>query len=554
VTDNTVLNAGSGGDTIATDDVAGVKYQIVKLADGTADATTVVKADNGVAANALRVTIASDSTGVIGVTDNGGSLTVDGTVTAAGGAAHDAVVSGNPNLVAAYASAAAPTDVSTDGDAVRLWALKNGSQVVNIAAAGALIGATSNALDVNIKSGSAGTTQYTEDGASAGAESLVLAGAVRRDTAASSSTTDGDYSTINTDSSGRLWVNASGAAVPITDNAGSLTVDGTVAVSGTVTVDSELTTADLDTGAGTDTRAVVGLVLAASGGALLVGSANPIPVSDNSGSLTVDNGGTFAVQATVAAAATNIAKAEDVASADADVGVPAMAVRKATPANTSNADGDYEFIQMSAGRLWVDPSGVTLTVASHAVTNAGTFAVQESGTQVQADDAAFTPATSKIVMAGFEADETATDSVDEGDGGAARMTLDRKIIVTPYAHAAAGGATPFYNLDVDESEDAIKASAGKLMSLIAINRSTGVRYLKLYNDTTANITVGSSTPVMVIPLPTTGGTLGAGMALPIPSCGIQFSAAITIAATTGFADNDSGAPGTNDVIVSGAYI
>ncbi len=52
-----------------------------------------------------------------------------------------------------------------------------------------------------------------------------------------------------------------------------------VPVSGTVTADTELTTADMDTGAGTDTRAVTGMVLAASGGGLLVGSANPLPVS-----------------------------------------------------------------------------------------------------------------------------------------------------------------------------------------------------------------------------------------------------------------------------------
>ncbi len=58
--------------------------------------------------------------------------------------------------------------------------------------------------------------------------------------------------------------------MPVNDNGGSLTVDGTVGVSGTVTVDSELTTADLDTGAGTDTRAVVGVALAASGGAQLL--------------------------------------------------------------------------------------------------------------------------------------------------------------------------------------------------------------------------------------------------------------------------------------------
>lgn len=54
----------------------------------------------------------------------------------------------------------------------------------------------------------------------------------------------------------------------------------------------------------------------------------------------------------LAAGAAAIAKAEDAASADADVGVPALAVRKASPANTSGTDGDYEFLQMSAGRLW----------------------------------------------------------------------------------------------------------------------------------------------------------------------------------------------------------
>lgn len=48
----------------------------------------------------------------------------------------------------------------------------------------------------------------------------------------------------------------------------------------------------------------------------------------------------------------DVVKLEDGASADGDPGVPVLAVRKATPANTSGADGDYEFLQMSAGRLW----------------------------------------------------------------------------------------------------------------------------------------------------------------------------------------------------------
>jgi hypothetical protein len=50
--------------------------------------------------------------------------------------------------------------------------------------------------------------------------------------------------------------------------------------------------------------------------------------------------------------ATSLGKAEDAAHASADVGVMALAVRTGTPANRSGADGDYEPLQISAGRLW----------------------------------------------------------------------------------------------------------------------------------------------------------------------------------------------------------
>jgi len=46
---------------------------------------------------------------------------------------------------------------------------------------------------------------------------------------------------------------------------------------------------------------------------------------------------------------------------------------------------------------------------------------------IKADDAAFTPATTKVMMAGFEFDDTSPDSVDEGDAGAARMSSRREV-------------------------------------------------------------------------------------------------------------------------------
>ena len=63
----------------------------------------------------------------------------------------------------------------------------------------------------------------------------------------------------------------------------------------------------------------------------------------------------------------DVVKLEDAASLDGDPGVPILAVRKATPANTSGADGDYEFLQMSSGRLW---TSATIDAALPAGTNA----------------------------------------------------------------------------------------------------------------------------------------------------------------------------------------
>ena len=63
-------------------DAADVQVVGIGAFAGSDDAKTVVDvpAGGGVEATALRVTIASDSTGVLSVDDNGGALTVDGTV------------------------------------------------------------------------------------------------------------------------------------------------------------------------------------------------------------------------------------------------------------------------------------------------------------------------------------------------------------------------------------------------------------------------------------------------------------------------------------------
>lgn len=115
-----------------------------------------------------------------------------------------------------------------------------------------------------------------------------------------------------------------------------------------------------------------------------------------------------------------------------------------------------------------------------------------------------------------------------------------------------GGTTLYKNIDVDETEDQIKATAGQVYWIHAINLANAPRYLKFYNATAANVTVGTTTPDLTFPIPSQGDTNGAGFTLSIPN-GIAFGTAITIAATTGLADNDSGAPGANEVVVNLGY-
>lgn len=79
--DNTVLNSGAGGDTVASEDVAGVKYQRLKLVDPTAGSTTGI----GTSANPLRIdptgTTVQPISGTVTANAGTGTLAVSGPLT-----------------------------------------------------------------------------------------------------------------------------------------------------------------------------------------------------------------------------------------------------------------------------------------------------------------------------------------------------------------------------------------------------------------------------------------------------------------------------------------
>lgn len=66
--------------------------------------------------------------------------------------------------------------------------------------------------------------------------------------------------------------------------------------------------------------------------------------------------------------------AEDGASAGGEGGIIAMATRKDTPANTSGADGDFESLQVSGGKLWTAPLGFPVSVQTDITRPADTTA------------------------------------------------------------------------------------------------------------------------------------------------------------------------------------
>jgi hypothetical protein len=82
--------------------------------------------------------------------------------------------------------------------------------------------------------------------------------------------------------------------------------------------------------------------------------------TDGTGQVKIAAGSAVIGEVSIGAASTasaDLAKAEDQASTSGMVGVGALAVRKATPADTSGTDGDFEFLQLDNGKLWVAASG-----------------------------------------------------------------------------------------------------------------------------------------------------------------------------------------------------
>lgn len=352
-----------------------------------------------------------------------------------------------------------------------------------------------NPLDVALVDGAGnqvtsfgGGTQYTEGQATT--TSVV--------TAAGGKQAGGSAAALQLDAGKNLLVTINSSTVAM--GGGTQYVEGTAAAAGTGNMflgkQGSNTVTSLLANAARHLVVEVGTTTALPAGANIIGK---VEISAAT-STAVTNAGTFAVQATiVAATSTSVTNAGTfavqativAATSTAVTNAGVFAVQATIVAATSTA-------VTNAGTFAVQATIVAAT--STAVTNAGTFAVQDS--QAIADDAAFGVASSKVFAAGFLADESAPDSVDEGDVGAARMTLDRKQHVAAELESSslrAGGTalTPkFAPIAVASSGNntmvaAVAAKKIRVLSMAVV--ATAAVSVFVCSDTTTSVIFGGST-------------------------------------------------------------
>lgn len=268
-------------------------------------------------------------------------------------------------------------------------------------------------------------------------------------------------------------------------------------------------------------------------------------------------------------------KAEDVAHANGDMGFAVWAVRLDTPVSGANASGsaDYvPFITDSFGKLWMTGSyaedlasngGDVVNVAGAIrtdtpVANANVNAngdylplitdnygkLWTAGNAIE--DVAHVAGESINANGVRRIDTAASSAGSSGDWATMDSSAEGAVwaVLTP---TTTSGCSIFRSLDIDETEEDVKTSAGNVYGYYFGNVVASIRYLKFYNATAANVTVGSTTPVLTFPLPASS---SGHIAFPYP---ISFGTAITVACTTGVADADTGAPGANDVIINVFY-
>lgn len=207
----------------------------------TVDNAALSVTGGGLEASALRVTLASDSTGVLSIDDNGGSITiddgassitVDGTVTLQANSGVDIgdvdVISvipgtGATNLGKAVDAAAGATDTG-----VAVLAIRDDALTTLTPIDGDYVPLRVNSTGALHVTGGGGGTQYNIDDAGGATDTGTVLLAIRDDSLTTLTPVDGDYVALRVSSTGALHVTGGGGGTEYNEDAATPgTITGT---------------------------------------------------------------------------------------------------------------------------------------------------------------------------------------------------------------------------------------------------------------------------------------------------------------------------------------
>lgn len=109
------------------------------------------------------------------------------------------------------------------------------------------------------------------------------------------------------------------------------------------------------------------------------------------------------------------------------------------------------------------------------------------------------------------------------------------LIGVPY-----GGAETYKNIDLGATKQQIKATQGNIYGWHLYNAAASTRFFKFVYRPAASVTVGTTVPDLVLPIPA-----GAAANVAMPD-GVNFRNGLTAYCVTAVADNSTAAPSTND--------
>ena len=243
------------------------------------------------------------------------------------------------------------------------------------------------------------------------------------------------------------------------------------------------------------------------------GTWDEVGINDSGNSITVDNGGTFAVQVDGAALTAlqlidDIVYTDDTSTHATGTSKGALIMAAAAPTDTAVNANDIGAVGMTVNRELY----VSLTTALPAGTNGIGKLTANSGVDIGDVDVTSISAGSNLI----------------GDVGIQPRTTNGLDTMNA---TSSDGATA-----LTSTVQAIKASAGKLYGYYIYNPNSSAQFVQFYNTASGSVTVGTTNPLFMLTIPATAG------ANLISDIGITFGTAMSWAATSTAGGN--GAPTT----------